>query len=203
MIKLLLATNNPGKIKELTSILSGLDLELVTPAGLELTLKIKETGSSYRENAVLKATGFARTTNLWSLADDSGLEVEALDGAPGLFSSRYAAQPDASDQERRRVLLQNLKGKSRPWKAAFHCVVALSSPDGSVVTKHGTCPGEIIPEERGSGGFGYDPVFLLNDLGVTMAELSPQRKNKLSHRARAVANLIPILEDLSSSEQDF
>ncbi|NOQ39089.1 MAG: RdgB/HAM1 family non-canonical purine NTP pyrophosphatase [Anaerolineales bacterium] len=198
MIKLLLATNNQGKLAELRSLLDGLDLELVTPADLGLNLQIKETGESYQENAILKAAGFAKASNLWSLADDTGLEVEALDGAPGLYSARYAPQPDATDRDRRLVLLHNLEEKPQPWKALFRCVVALCGPDGSTITKDGTCPGEIIPDERGEGGFGYDPVFLLEVLQVTMAELSLVDKNNLSHRSRAVWKMIPALKELSS-----
>ena len=197
MIKLLLATNNQGKLEELRSLLNGLDLKLVTPADLGLNLQIKETGESYRENAILKAAGFAKATNLWSLADDTGLEVEALDGAPGLYSARYAPQPDATDKDRRLVLLQNLEEKSQPWKAVFRCVVALCGPDGSIITKDGACPGEIIPEERGEGGFGYDPIFLLEVLRLTMAELSLVDKNALSHRSRAVWKILPVLKELS------
>ncbi len=198
MIKLLLATNNQGKLAELRLLLNELDLELVAPADLGLNLQIEETGESYRENAILKAAGFAKETKLWSLADDTGLEVEALNGAPGLYSARYAPQPGATDKDRRLVLLQNLEEKTRPWKAAFHCVVALCGPDGSIITKDGTCPGEIIPDERGEGGFGYDPIFLLEVLRITMAELSQADKNNLSHRARAVWKMVPFLDELSS-----
>ena len=198
MIKLLLATNNQGKLIELRSLLSGLDLKLVTPADLGLNLQIKETGESYRENAILKATGFAKATNLWSLADDTGLEVEALDGAPGLYSARYAPQPGATDKDRRLVLLQNLEKNPQPWKAVFRCVVALCGPDGSLMTKDGTCRGEIVPDESGEGGFGYDPVFLLEELQLTMAELSLVDKNTLSHRSRAVWKMVPVLKELSS-----
>jgi XTP/dITP diphosphohydrolase len=199
MIKLLLATNNQGKLKELRSLLNGLDLKLVTPADLGLNLEIKETGESYQENAILKAAGFAKASNLWSLADDTGLEVEVLDGAPGLYSARYAPRPGATDRDRRQYLLQNLEKKPRPWKAVFRCVVALYGPDGSLMTKDGTCPGEIISDERGEGGFGYDPVFLLEKLLLTMAELSLTDKNTLSHRSKAVWKMVPALKELSSS----
>ena len=198
MIKLLLATNNQGKLAELRSLLDGLDIELVTPADLGLNLQIEETGESYQENAILKAAGFAKASNLWSLADDTGLEVEALDGAPGLHSARYAPQPDATDRDRRLVLLRNLEEKPQPWKAVFRCVVALCGPDGSIITQEGTCPGEIIPDERGEGGFGYDSIFLLEVLQLTMAELSLVDKNNLSHRSRAVWKIIPALDELSS-----
>ncbi|MCJ7716560.1 MAG: RdgB/HAM1 family non-canonical purine NTP pyrophosphatase [Anaerolineales bacterium] len=198
MIKLLLATNNQGKLTELRSLLTGLDLKLVTPADLELNLQVKETGKTYQENAVLKAAGFAKAANLWSLADDTGLEVKSLDGAPGLFSARYAPQSDATDLDRRLFLLQNLEDKPRPWKAAFRCVIALSSPEGSIITQDGVCQGEIIPQERGEKGFGYDPVFLLENLGLTMAELTLVEKNTISHRAQAVRKVIPALFELSS-----
>ena len=198
MIKLLLATNNQGKLAELRSLLDGLDLELVTPADLGLNLQVEETGESYQENAILKAAGFAKASNLWSLADDTGLEVEALDGAPGLYSARYAPQPDATDRDRRLALLQNLEEKPQPWKAVFRCVVALCGPDGSIITQEGICPGEIIPDERGEGGFGYDSIFLLEVLQLTMAELSLVDKNNLSHRSRAVWKIVPALDELSS-----
>lgn len=202
MIKLLLATNNQGKLTELRSLLTEIELDLIIPYDLGLDLEVKETGKNYRENAVLKAAAFAETANLWSLADDTGLEVDPLNGAPGLYSARYAPQPGATDQDRRRLLLQNLEGIPHPWKATFQCVVALCGPDGSVITKTGSCPGEIIPEERGTHGFGYDPVFLLDEVGLTMAELPLMEKNTLSHRARAVGKMIPVLQKLSSREED-
>ena len=199
MIKLLLGTNNPGKIREIRSLLDGLKLEVLTPIDLGIELAVRETGNSYQENAVIKAQTFAQATKLWSLADDSGLEVEVLNGAPGLYSSRYAGKPGATDADRRKILLQNLAGVPRPWKAAFRCTVALCSPDGRIFIKEGTCPGEIISEERGEGGFGYDPVFQLAESDSTMAELTPEVKNQLSHRGQAVRLVIPYLKELIST----
>jgi XTP/dITP diphosphohydrolase len=196
MVKLLLGTNNPGKIREIKSLLSGLDLEIVIPKELGVRLEVKETGSSYKENAVIKAQAFAKAAKLWTLADDSGLEVEVLDGAPGLYSSRYAGKPGATDADRRKALLQSLAGAHRPWKAAFRCTVALCSPDLRIFIKEGTCLGEIIPEERGEGGFGYDPIFQLAEGDLTMAELSPEVKNQLSHRGQAVRSVRPLLKEL-------
>lgn len=196
MIKLLLATNNQGKLAELRSLLSGLDLELLSPADLGLELQVKERGLNYLENAVLKAAIFADAAQLWTLADDSGLEVDVLDGAPGLLSARYSPQPNASDKDRRLYLIKNLKGFPRPWKATFHSVIALVGPEGSPIVTRGTCLGDIIPEDRGHGGFGYDKIFRLAANGLTMAELTPAKKNQISHRAQAVAKLIPILETL-------
>lgn len=200
MIKLLLATNNNGKLDELRSLLSGLDLELLSPADLGLDLQVQERGLNYLENAVLKAAIFADAAQLWTLADDTGLEVEALEGAPGLHSARYSPQPGASDKDRRMYLIENLKDHPRPWKAAFHCVIALVGPEGSPIVTRGVCPGDIIPQDRGHGGFGYDKIFRLEDSGLTMAELTPDQKNQVSHRALAVGKLIPILESLFSSE---
>jgi len=197
MRQLLLGTNNQGKLKELRALLKDLDIGLLSPAEARISLKIKETGSTYRENALLKAQGFAAASGLWTLADDSGLEVDALGGEPGLYSSRYAPVPEATDADRRAHLLSNLQGKDRPWKAHFTCTVALCSPDREQRISTGICPGEIIPEERGTGGFGYDPIFLVEAEGLTMAELDPVRKNVLSHRGRAVRKIIPVLRELS------
>jgi epoxyqueuosine reductase len=199
MTQLLLATTNQGKIRELRAILAGLPLEVITPADIGLNLDVAEDGSTYAENAAQKALAFARASGLTALADDSGLEVDALDGAPGLYSARYLSKPSASDADRRAFLLQNLDGKPRPWTAHFRATVAIASPAGGVESAEGTCPGEIIPEERGNGGFGYDPIFLLPELGLTMAELPEKTKNCLSHRARAVQAAKPILMLLTDS----
>jgi XTP/dITP diphosphohydrolase len=198
MNKLLLATNNQGKLRELRATLRVADLpiELVTPADIRLELDVPEDGSTYAENATKKAVAFQRASGLACLADDSGLEVDALDGAPGLYSARYSSKPGASDADRRAYLLQNLGGKPRPWAARFRATVAIAGPGGSVQIAEGICPGEIVPEERGTGGFGYDPIFLLPELGLTMAELSEETKNRLSHRARAVQAALPILMKL-------
>ena len=200
MMKLLLATNNQGKLAELRSLLSGLNLELLSPQDLDLDINVEERGLNYLENAVLKAAIFADSAKIWTLADDTGLEVEALNDAPGLFSARYAPQPDATDKDRRNYLLQNLKGTPQPWKASFECVVALVGPEGSPIVTRGSCPGDIIPEGRGHGGFGYDRIFRLEGSGLTMAELTTEQKNQLSHRALAVKKLIPILESLFAEE---
>ena len=192
-MKLLLASNNKGKLRELQAILADLPLELVTPADINLDLDVFEDGATYAENASKKALAFAHASGLVCIADDSGLEVDALDGAPGLYSARYSSKPGASDADRRAYLLQNLNGKPRPWKARFRATVAIAGPEGSVQIAEGICPGEIIPEERGTGGFGYDPIFFMPELGQTMAELSDETKNRLSHRARAVQAAKPIL----------
>jgi len=196
MNKILIATNNKGKIKELQELLKDTGIELTTPAQINLELDIVEDGNTYAENASKKAVAFAQASGLVSLADDSGLEVDALDGAPGLYSARYSPKPNATDRDRRLYLLQNLQDKPRLWTARFHATIAVAIPNGETRLTEGFCEGEIIPEERGTGGFGYDPIFLLPELGKTMAELSMEEKNRLSHRARAVMKAKPILDQI-------
>ena len=192
--KLLIATNNPGKVKEIKALLESLDLELLTPADIGLVLDVEETGSTYAQNARLKALAFCEASGLPSLADDTGLEVEALDGAPGLHSKRYSPDPRADDADRRRLLIANLGRYPRPWHARFVCAVALAVPDGPLAEFQADCAGEIIPEERGEDGFGYDHIFLFPELGTTMSELGLKAKNRVSHRAKAVQGIIPYLE---------
>lgn len=194
MPKLLIATENQGKLREFQELLAGLGYELVTPRQVGLTLNVVEDGDTYAENAGKKASAYAAASGLVALADDSGLEVDALDGAPGLYSARYHPRPGASDADRRAYMLENLGEKPRPWKAHFHATVAVATPGGELYFAEGNCYGEIIPEERGAGGFGYDPIFLVGGLGYTMAELSMDEKNRLSHRALAVQSAIPILK---------
>lgn len=198
MNKLLIATNNQGKVLELQELLTGSGIEFVTPAQINLQLEVEEDGSTYQENAGKKAIAFAQASGLISLADDSGLEVEALGGAPGLYSARYSPKPGAKDKDRRDFLLENLKDKPRPWKAHFHATIAVAKPNGEIEFAEGNCYGEIIPEERGTGGFGYDPIFFMTEHGKTMAELELEEKNRLSHRARAVIAAMPILKRMFS-----
>jgi XTP/dITP diphosphohydrolase len=210
MNKLLIATNNKGKAKEIRDLLKESGIELITPADINLSLEVEENGRTYAENATKKTLAFARASGLISLADDSGLEVEALDGAPGLYSARYGAPlhlppfsrkkgengEGRTDQDRRTFLLQNLKDKPQPWKAHFHATIAIARPSGEVELAEGDCFGEVIPEERGTGGFGYDPIFLLPEIGKTMAELDMEQKNRLSHRAQAMINAMPVLRKM-------
>ena len=201
MHKLLIATNNPGKVQELHELLQGMDIELVTPSQIGLDLDVVEDGLTYAENATKKAVAFAKASNLISLADDSGLEVDALNGAPGLYSARYGSTDGEklSDADRRKYLLSKLQDQPRPWTARFHATIAIAIPNGDIHLAVGICEGEIIPTERGTGGFGYDPIFLLPELGKTMAELTMDEKNRLSHRAKAVMNAKGILEMLFTS----
>jgi len=195
---LLIATNNQGKVKELQDLLRDTGVELITPAQINLDLDVIEDGHTYAENATKKAVAFAQVSGLISLADDSGLEVGALGGAPGLYSARYGSSSGEklSDKERRDYLVKNLQDKPHPWTARFRATIAVAIPNGEIYLAEGICEGEIIPEERGAGGFGYDPIFLLSELGKTMAELSMDEKNRLSHRARAVMKAKPFLKKI-------
>lgn len=219
-ISLLLATNNKDKITELQDLLNDTGLQLLTPADINLELDVIEDGLTYAENASKKAIAFAKASNLISLADDSGLEVDALNGEPGLYSARYGSIDGnkLTYAERRNLLIHNLQEFPHPWTARFKATIAIAVPahvtlsetkglspheetlrslrDLRVTYVEGLCEGEIIPEERGTGGFGYDPIFLFPELGKTMAELSADEKNRLSHRAKAVMKAKEILKGL-------
>ncbi len=196
MQKLLLSTNNQGKVLEFRSLLKETGLELVTPAGLGLSLNVDENGSTYEENARLKALAGVRASGLLTLADDSGLEVDALGGEPGIRSSRYAGE-NAGDKERVRFLLDRLSGVPHDRRTAcFRCVIVLAWPDGRVDCCEGRCDGLIISVPRGEAGFGYDPVFYFPELHRTMAELPPETKNRISHRGRAAQKACVLLQSL-------
>jgi len=197
MSKLLLATNNQAKVREYTSLLENIPFELVTLAEEGITATVSEVGESLEENARLKATVLATQSQLLTLADDSGLEVDALGGEPGRLSARYAGE-GASDRDRVDYLLSRLKGV--PWEersARFRCVIAIATPDGEVELCSGECRGFITFEPRGEQGFGYDPVFYLPELDKTMAELPLETKNQVSHRGQAARKVPQVLERLS------
>ncbi len=185
MRKLLIATHNPGKIREYQTLLADLPLTVTSLKAEGITEDVDETGTTFAENACLKAESYARMTGLWTWADDSGLEVDALDGRPGVYSARYAG-PGATDQDRYRKLLQELQQRpDAPRTARFRCVVAIAMPGNETATVEGTVEGLITDQPKGDHGFGYDPVFLLPDRGVTMAELPAAIKNEISHRGQA------------------
>ena len=194
MLKLLLASQNSGKLREIKFILQDLPIQIISPAELGIHLDVKENGKTYAENAALKAKAFAKASGLLSLGDDSGLEVDVLNGEPGLYSARYAPAPNADDGDRRSFLLKNLLAHPRPWTACFRATIAIAHPEGEILFTEGICEGEIIPEERGNGGFGYDPVFYIPEKKCTMAELSEAEKNSISHRAKALTQARFILE---------
>ncbi len=191
--KLLLATNNQAKVREYRSLLQNLPYELVTLAEQGITTIVSEVGESLEENARLKATVLAAESRLLALADDSGLEVDALGGEPGRLSARYAGE-GASDRDRVNYLLSRLKNV--PWQkrsACFRCVIAVATPGGEVELCSGECPGFITFELRGEQGFGYDPVFYLPELDKTMAELPLEIKNQVSHRGQATRKVYRLL----------
>jgi XTP/dITP diphosphohydrolase len=191
--KLLLATNNRGKARELKLLLRELPLELVLPDELGITAEVEETGRSLEENAKIKATVLAKRSGLLSLADESGLEVDALGGEPGPLSARYAGE-GASDKERVDYLLAKLKGVPREKRTArFRCVIAIATPEGKVELCSGKCPGLITFGPRGEKGFGYDPVFYFPGLDKTMAELPLDIKNRVSHRGEAAREAVEYL----------
>jgi len=196
MNRLLLATRNPGKLIEMQALLVDLPLELVLPRDILPNLEVSEDGSTYAENAARKARAYQKASGMVVLSDDSGLEVDALGGAPGLHSARYSLIPGATDADRRKLLRANLAPLPFPWTAHFHCTVAVALPGGEIFFTEGNCPGEIIPEERGTNGFGYDPIFLLSSRGLTMAELITSEKNQVSHRALAIHAVKPILAQI-------
>jgi XTP/dITP diphosphohydrolase len=199
MFKVLLASGNMGKLSEIQALLMDMDLSLITPSMIGIYLDVLEDGDTYQQNAVLKAVSYAKSSGFITIADDSGLEVDVLDGLPGIRSARFAPGPGATDADRRRYLLEKLLGYPPPWVARFRCVVALATPAGEVKCSEGVCEGEIIPEERGQGGFGYDPIFSLPELGRTMAELTMDEKNLLSHRAVAIQTARPLLLSMLNS----
>lgn len=196
MRKLLIATNNRGKLAEYLELLKDLPFELTWPEKEGLKLKVEEKTGSYRENAIAKAVTWAKATGLITLADDSGLEVDALGGAPGPVSARYGGLE--TDRERYELLLKKMEGIPWPQRTArFRCVIAIAYPDGEVHTFEGVMEGLIALEPKGEHGFGYDPVFFLPELGKTVAQLTLEEKNRLSHRAQAARKARDFLLSLS------
>lgn len=183
-----LATSNAGKLRDFQRLFAGSGVELVLADAAGVDVDVEETGKTFEENALIKARHAAGATNLPVLADDSGLAVEALDGAPGVYSARYAG-PRCDDHANNVKLIETLAG-IEDRRAAFVCVLALVLPDGTEVLSYGRCEGLVIDEERGANGFGYDSVFFRPDLGFTFGEVSPEEKNAHSHRAAAVEALL-------------
>jgi len=183
--KLLLATTNKGKIKEYRVLLSGIPFDIITPADCGLAADVKEDGETYEQNALLKATTMASLSCLLTLADDSGIEVEALGGEPGVKSARYAGG-NKTDADRNAYLLARInESPDIRRNAQFRCVIAIAIPNGQVEVFSGTCQGIITKEPRGGHGHGYDPIFYVPELKKTMAELTLEEKNLVSHRAKA------------------
>ncbi len=198
-MQLVLATANQGKLQEIAAILSDLRISFLSLASLHGYVPPIESGATYAENASAKARAAARFAGTWALADDSGLEVETLGGQPGPQSSRFLG-PAATDRERNQRILQMLQGiPVEQRKARFECVVAVAGPEGELFLTHGSCEGLIAQVPDGDEGFGYDPIFIVPEHGVTMASLSRDIKNRISHRARALDKTRPLLLGLSLS----
>ena len=197
MATLLIATRNAGKLEEISRLIAGTPIQTVSLADVGVDREVDETGETFEANSTLKASTYARLSGLPTLADDSGLEVDALGGEPGVRSSRYAGD-DATDADRVAFLLGRLQNEGRgPWRARFRCVIAIAWRHDDVELHAGVCEGMVIDTPRGSKGFGYDPVFLIPDLGRTMAELSSVEKNRVSHRGMAVRKAATALRSRS------
>ena len=197
MATLLIATRNAGKLEEISRLIAGASIQTVSLADVGVDREVDETGETFEANSTLKASTYARLSGLPTLADDSGLEVDALGGEPGVRSSRYAGD-DATDADRVAFLLGRLQNEGRgPWRARFRCVIAIAWRHDDVELHAGVCEGVVIDTPRGSNGFGYDPVFLIPDLGRTMAELSPAEKNRVSLRGMAVRKAAAALRSRS------
>ena len=183
-MKFVLATNNPKKLKEMSEILSGLGVEVVSPKELGIYLEVEETGTTFAENAMLKAKAICEAAGLPAVADDSGLCVDALNGGPGVYSARYGGE-GLDDTGRYQLLLQNMRGQT-DRSAKFVSVITCCFPNGDVITARGECPGTIAFAPMGEGGFGYDPVFFVPALKKTFSQLTAEEKNAISHRGKAL-----------------
>lgn len=193
-MKLVLASKNRHKLVELQTILGQLGLEVVLESEVGVDVDVEETGVTFEENAMLKARAVMEASGMAAIADDSGLMVDALDGAPGVYSARYGGKD--SDQARTAYLLENLRGVPEEKRTArFVSAIACALPDGRIVTARGTCEGKILFETRGDNGFGYDPVFYVPELGMTFAEADGERKNAISHRGNALKEFCKVWKE--------
>ena len=191
-MRFVLATHNPGKLREMGEILRDLGVEVVSPAALGIPVDVEETGTTFLENALLKAKAICRAANLPAIADDSGLCVDALNGAPGVYSARYGGE-GLDDRGRCMLLLNSMRGATTR-AANFSCAVACVFPNGDTLTAEGRCDGSIAYAPLGDGGFGYDPVFLLPGTGKTFGQLSQEEKSAVSHRGKALKEFAGKLE---------
>ena len=191
-MRFVLATHNPGKLQEMGEILRDLGVEVVSPAALGIPVDVEETGTTFLENALLKAKAICRAANLPAIADDSGLCVDALNGAPGVYSARYGGE-GLDDRGRCMLLLNSMRGATTR-AAHFSCAVACVFPNGDTLTTEGRCDGSIAYAPLGDGGFGYDPVFLLPGTGKTFGQLSQEEKSAVSHRGKALKEFAGKLE---------
>jgi XTP/dITP diphosphohydrolase len=200
MQKLLIATHNQGKLREYRQLLADLDLEITDLDAVGITYDVEETGTTFAENAILKARAYAEMSSLVTWSDDSGLEVDALDGRPGVYSARYGG-PGLTPRDRYLLLLDELRPYPRPsWTARFRCVVALVLPNGELYTVDDKIEGVITDQPAGDYGFGYDPIFYLPEYQATLAEVSPEIKNQISHRGKASLAAKELLQTLLAQD---
>ena len=183
-MRFVLATHNPGKLREMADILSHLNIEVVSPADLGIDVDVEETGTTFAENAMLKAKAICKAANLPAIADDSGLCVDALNGGPGVFSARYGGE-ELDDRGRYLLLLNSMRGQTTR-AAHFACAIACAFPNAKTITAEGRCDGSIAFAPMGEGGFGYDPVFFVPEFRKTFGQLSVEEKAEISHRGRAL-----------------
>jgi XTP/dITP diphosphohydrolase len=205
MLKLLIASNNPDKVKEYQEILADLPIAVTYLADEGITLDPEETGATFRENAIIKAQAFAQASGLLTLADDSGLEVDALGGEPGVYSARYSNTPKDDHVGRCHRVLDKLAAQNIPWEqrtARFRCVIALATPERLIGVVEGTVEGLIDYELKGSNGFGYDPIFFVPELNQTLGQAPGAVKHQISHRGRAARAAAEVIERLVQDETD-
>ena len=201
MVEIVAATRNAGKLRELHQLVADLPVVVLSAEDVNLP-DVDETGATFEENAVKKAVNAARITGRISLGEDSGLEVDALGGKPGVYSSRFAG-PKATDEDRNRLILEQLAGV--PWEkrtARYRAVVAVATPDGRVEISHGVCEGIIAEQPDGTNGFGYDPIFFYPPFGCTFGRATPDMKNSVSHRGQALRGILPALRRLIQSAKE-
>ena len=191
-MKFVLASNNPGKLKEMSAILSGFGVEVVSPKELGIYMEVEETGTTFAENAMLKAKAICEAANLPAIADDSGLCVDALNGGPGVYSARYGGE-GLDDKGRYTLLLNSMRGQTTR-AAHFACAICCAFPDGKTLTAEGRCDGTIAFAPMGEGGFGYDPVFFVPEYRKTFGQLTAEEKSAISHRGRALQEFVEKLE---------
>jgi XTP/dITP diphosphohydrolase len=203
--RLVIGTNNPGKLREFRELLAGCGFELVTPREIGVKFDPEETGDTFEANATIKAIDAAQATGLPALADDSGIEIDALGGRPGIYSARYAGgdrmDPSISEERQLEIVLDEMRGVPDEQRTArFRCVIAIAEPGGGVKYAEGVFEGQIAHDARGENGFGYDPIFLLPERGVTSGELPREEKNRISHRGQAAAKALAILKDMARDD---
>ncbi len=196
MEKIVFATANEGKLKEIREILADFDIEVISMEEAGIELEVEENGATFEENSLIKARALKELTGLPALADDSGLVVDYLNGEPGIYSARYMGRDTSYDEKNTHIIEQLAEAEGEERSARFVCVISLVLPDGREFTKTGTMEGRIGYEIKGSNGFGYDPIFFLPEYGKTSAEISPEEKNRISHRGKALREMKKLIEQL-------